>query len=73
MREQSLVIVHVAPTRTEAEAIVAYLAARGIRAIAMADDAGGTAPNLAFVQGVPVVVQQASFRESRRILDEVAR
>lgn len=61
------VIVYTAADRMEAETIVALLRSYRIDATIHADDAAGTGPNLAFVQGVAVKVAPSQVDDARRI------
>ncbi|HEV8220120.1 MAG TPA: DUF2007 domain-containing protein [Streptosporangiaceae bacterium] len=57
-------------SRSEADLIVGLLRSNGLRAGILADDAGGTNPELQ-LQGVRVLVDPADEADARRLLAEV--
>lgn len=56
--------------RLEANAITGMLQAHGIEAILSADDAGGTRPDVGFVQGTRVLVRSSEEDDARRLIDD---
>jgi hypothetical protein len=59
--------VAVVSSRTEAELIVGLLDSNGVRAIVVADDAGGLGPQLQ-LQGIRVLVAPSDEATARRLL-----
>jgi hypothetical protein len=66
------VSVAVVPTRIEAELIVGVLATHGVRAVIIADDAGGQQPQWQ-IEGVRVLVAASDEAVARQILDTAPR
>jgi hypothetical protein len=66
----ALVPLTIVPSISEAELIVGLLRDFDLSAVASADDAGGTEPELE-VQGVRVLVAQADVPSARRVLANV--
>ena len=62
--------VAVVDNRSEADLIVGLLRSNGLHAGILADDAGGTNPELQ-LQGVRVLVDPADEADARRLLAEV--
>ena len=56
-------------TRPEAELLVSMLKARGLRAMASADDGGGWGPNVG-IEGVRVLVLEDDLDAARALLGE---
>ncbi|MEN8235195.1 MAG: DUF2007 domain-containing protein [Actinomycetota bacterium] len=63
-----IVTIHTASDRIEAETIAALLRSHDIATMVAPDDAGGTDPALAFIQGVPVMVPAAQADEAHQVL-----
>jgi hypothetical protein len=66
-RETATVPVAVAASRIEAELIVGLLRSNGLRAVVLADDAGGLQPPLQ-LEGVRVLVPPSEEASARRLL-----
>jgi hypothetical protein len=64
------VTVAVAGSQIEADLIVGLLQSNGLRAISLADDAGGLDPALAVTDGVPVQVNAEDEAQARALLAE---
>jgi type III secretory pathway lipoprotein EscJ len=56
--------------RLEANSITALLQANGLDAVLSADDAGGTRPDVGFVQGTRVLVRASDLDDAKRLIDE---
>lgn len=56
--------------RLEANSITAMLQANGIDAVLSADDAGGTRPDVGFVQGTRVLVRASDEEDARALIDD---
>jgi hypothetical protein len=67
------VTVAVAGSQIEADLIVGLLTSNGLRAIALADDAGGLDPALAVSDGVPVQVHPDDEATARALLADAER
>lgn len=67
------VTVAVAGSQIEADLIVGLLSSNGLRAIAIADDAGGLDPALAATDGVKVQVSAADEAPARALLADAGK
>ncbi|GAB2607520.1 hypothetical protein Aab01nite_03050 [Paractinoplanes abujensis] len=70
MNDIETVTVAVAGSQIEADLIVGLLQSNGLKAIALADDAGGLDPALAVTDGVPVLVNATDEAQARAVLAE---
>jgi hypothetical protein len=66
--DDGTVTVAVATSRIEAELIVGVLRSHGVRAVIIADDAGGQQPQWQQIEGVRVLVAAADESVARAIL-----
>jgi len=66
--ESANVPVAVAGSRIEAELIAGMLRSHGVRAVVLADDAGGLEPQLQF-EGVRVLVAPSDAASARELID----
>lgn len=68
MPDPSPVVVQTFPNRSSADVARGVLAARGIKAEIVSDDAGGLHPELALNQGVDLIVAQGDVDMARSVL-----
>jgi hypothetical protein len=54
--------------RGEAIAIVGMLQANGVNAVLSSDDVGGTRPDIGFVQGTRVLVEESDEDDARTLI-----
>jgi hypothetical protein len=69
-RPEPIVTVRTFATELEAQLAKGILAASGIPAVVMHDDAGGMLPSLTFVRGVRLAVRREHARRALALLDE---
>jgi Putative prokaryotic signal transducing protein len=69
---EPIVTVRTFASELEAQLAKAILAASGIPAVVMHDDAGGMLPSLTFVRGVRLAVRREHARRALALLDETS-
>ena len=60
------------PTQIEANAIIAELAGKKIKAMSGSDDAGGWRPQLTYTNGVRVLVFEDDLEAAQRVLRDLS-